>query len=113
MAKESDLVLVYYEDSPLFFARIEDISPDIKPSWYHVKLLVLQVPVQTVTWLLRDVYTNGTEFTMGGKKMRMEQVECPADDAVADMEQTPSEKNTSTHPPIAAKVIPIRKRENP
>ena len=55
MTQENDLVLVYFEDQPLFYARIEDISPDVKKDWYHVKLLVLQVPLQVVTWILRDV----------------------------------------------------------
>ena len=77
MAVEKDLVLIYYEDKPLSFARIEAIEPDHKPSWYHVRLLLLQVPVQTVTWILRDAYIDGAEFTMNGKRMRLEKVESP------------------------------------
>ncbi|MGM0454044.1 MAG: hypothetical protein ACQERN_12855 [Thermodesulfobacteriota bacterium] len=80
MATENDIVLVYYEDQPLFFARIEEILPDAKKDWYHVKLLVLQVPLQTMTWILRDVYINGEEFTMGGNRMRLEKVEAPAEE---------------------------------
>jgi len=63
MATEKDVVLIYFEDQPLAFARIEEISPDIKKDWYHVKLLFLQVPLQIVTWILKDVYINGAEFT--------------------------------------------------
>ena len=77
MAKENDVVLVYFEDKPLIFARIETILPDIKPDWYHVKLLILQVPIYTVTWVLKDTYIDGEEFTMSGKKVRMEIVVCP------------------------------------
>ena len=77
MAKENDIVLVYFENKPLIFARIETILPDIKPDWYHVKLLILQVPIYTVTWVLRDIYIDGEEFTMNGKKVRMEMVVCP------------------------------------
>ncbi len=77
MATESDLVLIYLEDNPLSFARIENILPDSKPDWYHVKLLLLQMPPQVVTWILRDVYINGTEFTMNGKRMRLEKVVVP------------------------------------
>jgi hypothetical protein len=77
MAMEKDLVLIYFEDKPLSFARIEDILPDHKPNWYHVKLLLLQIPLQTVTWILRDAYINGEEFTMGGKRMRLEMVVSP------------------------------------
>jgi len=77
MAIENDLVLIYFEDDPLSFARIESILPDSKPDWYHVKLLLLQLPPQLVTWILRDVYISGTEFTMNGKRMRLEKVVVP------------------------------------
>jgi len=88
MAAENDIVLVYIENKPLFFARIEAISPDIKRDWYHVKLLILQVPVQTITWILKDLYINGAEFTMGGKGMRLEKVEAPAD-SDAEIQEIP------------------------
>ena len=77
MTIENDLVLIYFEDNPLSFARIENILPDSKPDWFHVKLLLLQIPPQVVTWILRDVYINGTEFTMNGKRMRLEKVVVP------------------------------------
>ncbi|MCU0559245.1 MAG: hypothetical protein MUD16_03540 [Desulfobacterales bacterium] len=77
MAAENDIVLIHFEDKPLTFARIEAISPDHKPGWYHVKLLMLQVPLQTVTWILRDAYIDGGEFTMNGKRMRLERVQAP------------------------------------
>lgn len=77
MATENDLVLIYLEDEPLSFARIEDISADSKRDWYHVKLLLLQIPLQVVTWILKDVYIEGAEFTMQGKRMRLEKVVIP------------------------------------
>ena len=77
MTVENDLVLIYFEDNPLSFARVESILADSKPDWYHVKLLLLQIPPQVVTWILRDVYINGTEFTMNGKRMRLEKVVVP------------------------------------
>ena len=77
MAEENDIVLIYFEDQPLSFARIEAILPDSKPDWYHVKLLMLQLPLQVVTWILRDRYILGDEFTMNGKRMRLEKVVCP------------------------------------
>jgi len=81
MAKENDVVLLYFEDKPLIFARIETILPDAKPDWYHVKLLILQTPLYSVTWILRDTYIEGEEFTMSGKKVRMEIVVCPEESA--------------------------------
>jgi hypothetical protein len=77
MAQENDIVLIYFEDKPLSFARIEEILPDSKPNWYHVKLMLLHMPLQVVTWILRDVYINGEEFTMNGKRMRLEEVVAP------------------------------------
>jgi hypothetical protein len=77
MATEHDIVLIYFEDQPLRFARIEQILPDSKPDWYHVKLLMLQVPLQVVTWILRDRYISGDEFTMNGKRIRLERVVSP------------------------------------
>ena len=77
MAKENDIVLIYFEDKPMTFARIEDIQADHKPDWYHVKLLMLQLPLQPVTWILRTAYIDGAEFTMNGNRMRLEPVVCP------------------------------------
>ena len=87
MAVEKDLVLIYFEEKPLAFARIESILPDSKKNWYHVKLLLLQIPLQVVTWILRDVYISGTEFTMNGKKMRLEKVESPDEPETSDLRE--------------------------
>lgn len=77
MTLEGDLVLVHMEKTPAFFARIESITADVKPDWYHVKMLVLQVPLLTITWILREAYINGDEFTMGGRPVRLEKVVSP------------------------------------
>jgi len=74
MAREGDVVLIYHEDNPTVFARVEDIRPDMKKDWYHITLLLLTIPTQTVTWILKDVYIEGEEFTMGGKPMKLEPV---------------------------------------
>jgi hypothetical protein len=74
MATIGDIVLVYQEDKPDFFARIEDIWADRKPAWYCVKLLVLQVPVVETVWILREAYINGETFTMKGISTRLEKV---------------------------------------
>ena len=91
MATIKDVVLIYFEDKPLIFARIEDISPDVKKDWYLVKLLILQVPLQKVTWILREAYINGDEFTMNEKRMRLEKVECPEDQSIEDITDGSSE----------------------
>jgi hypothetical protein len=73
--REGDLVLVYYEDQPVVYARIQAIEPDIKRDWFQVTLMILTIPHQTVTWILREEYINGGPFTMGGKAMKLEKVE--------------------------------------
>ncbi len=105
MAKENDVVLIYFEDKPLGFARIESILPDSKPNWYHTKLLLLQAPLQVVTWILRDVYINGEEFTMNGKRMRLEPVVAPSDEE----EAAPAvQQERQPQKPGKAKVIPLK-----
>ena len=101
MTAEGDIVLIYFENKPLVFARIESILQDSKPAWYHVKLLMLQVPVHTITWILRDSYIDGAEFTMNGKKVRLERVVCPTDPEGPEKDKIISE----TKDPGGARVI--------
>jgi len=108
MAKENDIVLIYLEDKPLAFARIEDILNDSKPDWYHVKLLILQIPVQVVTWILKDVYINGSEFTMNGKRMRLEEVVAPEDPIKPDNKEMPADKKIKSGDSTGARVISIK-----
>ena len=106
MRCEGDVVLVYYQEHPGVFARIESIEPDMRKGWYHVTLLLLTIPVQPVTWILRDSYIDGAPFTMGGKSMRLENVEkVPALDN-PEQEDESSGKTRSNKP---GRVIPFRK----
>ncbi|MBF0397112.1 MAG: hypothetical protein HQK78_10085 [Desulfobacterales bacterium] len=101
MTTVNDIVLIYFEDIPLTFAKIEDINPDIKKGWHHVKLLLLNIPLQVVTWILRDAYIDGDEFTMGGKKMRLEKVVCPEDNS---LEEDDEEKDDAPPAKIEQKI---------
>jgi hypothetical protein len=109
MAVENDLVLIYHEDQPVLFARIEEILPDTKPDWYHVKLLMLQVPTQLVTWILRDIYIDGETFTMNGQRMRLEKVISPAGEAPPAHEPSTPPREGSEN----AKVISLRDLKKP
>ena len=109
MATENDIVLVYFEDRPLTFARIESILPDSKKDWYHVELLMLQVPLQLVSWILRDVYINGETFTMNGKKMRLELVEKPKTSSPQDETRENAESSgPGDSRPASGKVISLK-----
>ncbi len=94
MATINDIVLIHLEDSPVSFARVESILPDHKKDWYQIKLLMLQIPLQVVTWILKDGYINGEDFFMNGKKMRLDVVECPGEElGAAQVETLPSRDN--------------------
>ena len=98
MTIENDIVIIHIEDIPSTFARVESISPDVKKNWFIIDLLLLQLPLQNVTWILKDIYINGEEFTMDGTRIRLEKVVKP--EKVQNTKK--KEKNTGT-----AKIIPL------
>jgi hypothetical protein len=79
MATTNDIVLIHVENKPGFYARIEDIVPDVKPGWWQVKLLVLTFPLQVFTWILDEFQLEGAPFTMGGTPLRLEDVVSPVE----------------------------------
>ncbi|MFP3928025.1 MAG: hypothetical protein ACLFUE_05115 [Desulfobacteraceae bacterium] len=106
---EGDVVLIYYQEEPSVYARIEMIEPDIKKDWYQVTFLMLTLPPQEVTWILREEYFNGEPFTMGGQPLRIEAV--PRSVSVEDEDKAsgaPSEGENSSSK--SAKVVPLRKK---
>ncbi len=72
MTTINDLVLVHFDRKPAFYARLNDINPDVKRGWYQVELLILSQPLQTMTWILEEAQIDGEEFTMGGQPVRLE-----------------------------------------
>ncbi len=77
MATINDLVLVHVDSKPGFYARIEDICPDVKKDWWQVKLLVLTFPLQIFTWILNEEQLEGLTFTMGGTPLMLEKLISP------------------------------------
>ena len=71
MATINDLVLVHLDRHPAFYARINDITPDVKRGWYQVELLVLSQPPQTLVWILEETHLQGEEYTMGGRPVQL------------------------------------------
>ena len=106
MAIEGDVVLIYHQEQPAVFGRIEHIESDIKKHWYHVTLLLLTIPTQTVTWILRDQYINGEVFTMGGKEMRLEEVKKVT---IREDLQSSGQNQTKNTPGKPAVVLPFKK----
>jgi hypothetical protein len=105
MTTENDIVLIYQDNEPVIFARVENIRPDVKEGWFQITLMLLNLPVQTVTWILRDIYINGTEFTMNGQKMRLEKIEPPKEP------DPPEDKSPKTGSKEAGTVISFKDRK--
>jgi len=87
MATINDLVLVHVDNKPGFYARVEDISPDVKPGWWQVRLLVLTFPLQVFTWILDEFQLEYAPFTMGGTPIRLEPVVSPLEEQQQQQEQ--------------------------
>jgi hypothetical protein len=80
MAAINDIVLIHVDEKPGFYARIEDITPDVKPGWWQVRLLILTFPLQVFTWILDEFQLEYAPFTMGGTPIRLEPVVAPLDE---------------------------------
>ena len=101
MAVINDLVLVHHDHQPAFYARINDIIPDVKRGWYQVELLVLTLPSQVMIMILEESHLGGEEFTMGGRPVRLELIppKPPAEP------ETPPARQGQDHPPGAEDLI--------
>jgi hypothetical protein len=75
--RPGDILLIHHKGQPVSYARVEDITADVKAPWWQITLLILAVPAQKVTWILREEYIDGGEFTMGGETMRLERLAPP------------------------------------
>jgi len=107
MAYIGDVVLIYYREKPAFFARIESIEPDIKKDWFRIQLLILTIPLKTVTWILREEYINGVPFTMDGNLVRIEAVNPLTPES--DLEDTKEGAPKKISPKGGRKVVPFIK----
>ena len=110
MATINDLVLVHVEDRPGFYARVEDIVPDVKKGWWQVKLLVLTFPLQVYTWILDESQIGGASFTMGGTPLKLEKVESPVVREEPDSEDVPGSTDESSRGP-RPKVVSLLDRK--
>ena len=68
----NDLVVINVDNKPGFYARIEEITPDVKPNWWQVRILALTFPAQVFTWILDEYQLNGADFTIGGTPLRID-----------------------------------------
>lgn len=108
MAVEQDLVLVHVDNKPGFYARVEEIVPDVKPGWWQVKLLVLTFPLQVFTWILDDNQVEGEPFTMGGTPLQLEKLVSPQAEERQVVHEVPETKPKTTD--SGAKVVSLAER---
>ncbi len=109
MAAIGDLVLVHIDHKPGFYARIDDITPDVKQGWWQVKLLVLTFPLQVFTWILDTSQVDGAPFTMGGTPVRLEEVVSPTETPAATQEE-PAKAERKEKKEVA-KVVSLAERK--
>lgn len=115
MATIHDLVLVHVDNKPGFYARIEDISPDVKKGWWIVKLLVLTFPLQVYTWILDESQLDGAAFTMGGTPLMLEKIESPVQheepQIKASRTPAPSPSQSETDRPKVVSLLDRQKKK--
>ena len=98
MATINDIVLVHVDNKPGFYARIEEITPDVKPGWWQVRLLVFTFPLQVFTWILDETQIAGADFTMGGTPLRLDPVVSPVVEERQRREQQEKEERLAPPP---------------
>lgn len=106
MRREGEIILIYHQDQPTLFARIEAIEPDVKKDWYQITLLLLTLPTHSVTWILRESYIDGAPFTMGGTPMRLETVPHPSVSRKSPASEKTKKRSDGDR---SGKVIPFKK----
>ncbi len=75
--RPGEVVLVYLQNQPAFYARIEALEPDRKKGWWQLSFLILSIPPQLTTWILDDDQVRGSDFTIQGNPIRLERVKAP------------------------------------
>ena len=112
MAREGDVVLIYYQGKPSAYARIESIEFDVKPGWFQVILMIFAVPSREIIWILRENYINGEEFTVDNIPIRLELVPLKnkhGQNAINAVSKEKKSNETTIDKP--AKILAFRKPE--
>lgn len=109
ITRPGDVLVIHHRGQPSGYGRVEEILADVKPGWWQLSLTLLQLPPVAVTWILREEYIDGQEFTMGGEPLRLERL-APAK-AVNAPEPSPPESGPRPKDDEAGKVISLSQRK--
>jgi len=108
MIKINDVVLIYVEEKPGFYARVDNIIPDEKPGWWQVQLLVLTFPLQTFNWILDEYQLDGAGFTMGGTPLRLSEIVTPQEEERRQkLEMEEERKKAALKESVGVKVVSL------
>lgn len=107
MIAVNDIVLVNVDNKPGFYARVEAITPDAKPGWWQVRLLVLTFPLQVFTWILDEFQLAYAPFTMGGTPIQLAPVISPTTDEPCDEDVPPKQEQPAK---TGSKVVSLADR---
>jgi hypothetical protein len=112
MATLNDIVLVNVDNKPGFYARIDDIKPDVKPGWWQVSLLVFTFPLQVFNWILDENQIEGADFTMGGTPMRLDPVVSPilVEQQLREQQEKELEQQQNLNSSGGSKVVSLAER---
>lgn len=112
MATLNDIVLVNVDNKPGFYARIDDIKPDVKPGWWQVSLLVFTFPLQVFNWILDENQIEGADFTMGGTPMRLDPVVSPilVEQQLREQQEKELEQQQNLNSSSGSKVVSLAER---
>ena len=102
LTRPGDILLIHHKGKAVSYARVEHIAADVKAPWWQITLLILSLPTQKVTWILREEYIDGDEFTMGGETMRLERLAPPQAPDDDDQDEPVDEDGDCDPPPEAA-----------
>jgi hypothetical protein len=72
-----DMMLIYIDHRPGFFARAEELVPDVKNGWWQVRILPIgmdNLDYKTIVWILDEDQIRGGDYTMSGIPMRIEKI---------------------------------------
>jgi hypothetical protein len=106
MVDKSEVVLIHLNGDPAYFARVDSIEADLNDGWWKLEFLLLTMPVERITWVIREEHMAGAQFMIGDTLIRIEQVP-PI--ALKEKEIEPGGKE---RPPVStsAKVLPFTGR---
>ena len=99
--REQEVLLVFFQEEPTFYIRIENILADKKRGWWHVQFITLTLPTNEMSWILSDDHLRGGEFTMQNNPVRLERVigtqttTTPSSEEIADKTISPPQKSAN------------------